>query len=292
MKNYNINTIFILCLTGMLFTLLSCNKKNKNEIAKSNHLNQQSIDSLRSSNVVHIQTGITKTENLKIDSIYNCQTAKPTVNENHKVEFMEIVPVVYRPSKNVDILFPGERLLSLKVSPDGNRIVLNKIVGTAKTISIYNLQTNCQLFLDLPLDSSSNPSWNYNGTKIVFVGMKGDIGELYIFNLITKKLELITDDKTRVKSWPRFSPHKFDDNYRIAYVSEKNKRKDIWWVRESGEYDQPITLPREKISEYSKNPYWTTVCDGMTPKFITAGGDFPEWAPSGNLLLYKTSGRK
>ncbi len=158
-------------------------------------------------------------------------------------------------------------------------------------INIAELQDNHIVTLELNLDNYSNPSWNADGTKIVFAGTRSGTTEIYLYDVKEKELKQVTNDVHRQKSWPRFSPYPFDDNYRIAYVSEEKGRKDIWWVRESGEFDQPITLPPEKAEEYKKSPYWRGL-DYAPDHFPRTGGESPEWAPSGDVIIYRTGENK
>jgi hypothetical protein len=172
----------------------------------------------------------------------------------------------------------------LRVSPDGQNIVfIDKINGTNQ-LSTLDPNNGKITTIDLGLEDNADPSWSTDGTKIVFAGLKNNDWEIYLYDINDKNLQSITNDPKRKKSWPRFSPYKFNGNYRIAYVSEKDKRKDIWWVRESGLYDMPIT---QQNPEYDSSEYWRSM-DIQPPPAITEGGDSPEWSPSGNLLLYRT----
>ena len=124
---------------------------------------------------------------------------------------------------------------------------------------------------------------------MVFAGTHKGISEIYLYSLTAKKLTQVTHDPGRKKSWPRCSPYKFGQQYRIAYTSEEKGRKDIWWVRASGEYDLPITVLPERKAQFEKDPYWEKESSsGGAPPAIIKGGEFPEWSPSGNLLLYRT----
>jgi hypothetical protein len=206
-----------------------------------------------------------------------------------KHPLINVVPVKFTVKSYREIPLPDGDALEPRVSPDGSRIVFIKRVDSQNTIFVAELSDNKTLPLELGLDDYLNPSWNADGTKIVFSGTKGGIYEIYTYDLKNKKLFQVTNSSARKKYWPRFSPYTFDDNYRIAYVSELKGRKDIWWVRESGEYDQPITLPDEYIEENKNTPYWK---DTTFSNFIKKGGDVPEWSPSGDILIYKIEGNK
>ena len=198
-------------------------------------------------------------------------------------DFLEVVPILFHADKYREFPISGE-IYGIKVSPDGsNLIFVNKINGKSG-LDILELSDGKIRNVDVALRDYADPSWSTDGTKIVFAGSKNGVWEIYTFDLVNNKLQSITTDPKRKKSWPRFSPYKFDGNYRIVYVSEKEKRKDIWWVRESGQFDMPIT---QQNPAYDSSEFWKSM-DLPPPPAITKGGDSPEWAPSGNLLLYRT----
>jgi hypothetical protein len=190
-----------------------------------------------------------------------------------------------------EISFDDGEILDPRVSPEGDRIVLTHKRGKKNSIVLVNLVENRVTTLDLKFDDCRDPSWNASGDHIVFIGTNGSDSELFTYALREKRLTQITRDPARRKAWPRFSPYTFSQHYRIAYTSEKNGRKDIWWVRESGEYDQPLTLPADAVGRRSGDPYWKEMGIGI-PISITEGGEAPEWSPSGNILLYRRKGNR
>jgi len=203
-----------------------------------------------------------------------------------KEKFLDVVPITFHAEKYQEIPLTDGDAYDPKVSPDGSRIVFIKKTVGKNLVSIAELPGGRITSLDIGLDDVIDPAWSADGTRIVFAGLKKGVWEIYLYDLKGKKLQPVTNDPKRKKSWPRFSPYKFDDNYRIAYVSEESGRKDIWWVRESGQFDQPITMQAGREEEYRKSEYWKQF-DGV-PTFVTNGGDAPEWSPSGNLILYRT----
>jgi hypothetical protein len=207
--------------------------------------------------------------------------------------FINLIPVKFTVKSYQEIPLSEGDAFDPRVSPDGSLIVFLCRTNDKNKIAIAELPNRKTFTLDLGLDDYMNPSWNVDGTKIVFAGIKGGVSEIYMYDLKNKMQRQITNAPTRKKYWPRFSPYTFDHNYRIAYVSEVKGRKDIWWVRESGEYDQPITLPEEYAEEYKESSYWKNMenMEGY-PAFIMKGGDVPEWSPSGNILIYKTSNNR
>jgi len=222
---------------------------------------------------------------------------KPATQNNAKAgngppkeSYIEVVPITFHVEKYQEIPLTDGDAYAPGVSPDGSRIVFIKSTGGKNSISIAALPGGVVSPIAVELDDVSDPAWGPDGKKIVFAGAKKSVWEIYLYDLGEKKLRQVTKDPKRKKSWPRISPYKFDDNYRIAYVSEERSRKDIWWVRESGQYDQPVTFPAEREKEFSSSPYWSEVgASGAAPGLITSGGDMPEWSPSGNLLLFRTT---
>jgi hypothetical protein len=204
----------------------------------------------------------------------------------YKNYYTPVVPIKYKAESYKEISLPEGDAINPRVSPDGSRIVLVQKNNTKNSIAVVDLIKNKVDKLELGFDDYADPSWSPDNTKIVFAGLKGSVSEIYSCDLGNKKIVQITQSPARKKYWPRFSPYHFDDQYRIAYVSEERGRKDIWWVKESGKDDQPITLPQDAIKEYEKSAYWQQ--GNGAPSFVTRGGDSPEWAPGGNVIIYRT----
>jgi len=213
--------------------------------------------------------------------------AKPG-DAGQKDRFTETVPIIFHVEKYREIPVSGEAF-DPKVSPGGDRIVFVVKAKGKSEISVAEMTGGKVFPLAVGMDTCADPSWSADGTQIVFAGTKKGISDIYLYDLKDKKLTQVTNDPLRKKSRPRFSPHRFDGHYRIAYVSEEKGRKDIWWVRPSGKFDFPITVPSERMEQYRKSAYWKEVGSGLeSPLLVTRGGDSPEWSPSGNLLLYRT----
>ena len=202
--------------------------------------------------------------------------------------YTPIVPIKYKAESYKEISLPEGDAINSRVSPDGSLIVFIQKKSEKNIMAIVNLSNNKIDILELGLDDYFDPSWNADNTKIVFAGLKGSASEIYTYDLKNKKIVQLTQSPTKKKYWPRFSPYQFYDQCRIAYVSEEKGRKDIWWVKESGKDDQPITLPGNAVKEYGKSPYWKNEMNGAPSSFVTSGGDSPEWAPSGNVIIYRT----
>jgi len=211
----------------------------------------------------------------------------PDSFEKDSYFYTPLIPIKYKVEMNKEILLEGEGI-NPRVSPSGNLVVLKLSTGTKNCIAVADLVRNKIDRLDLEFDDYADPSWNFNGTKIVFAGVRGAVSEIYTYDLENKKIFQLTNSPERKKYWPRFSPYQFDDQYKVAYVSEAKKRKDIWWVKESGKDDQPITLPQDDVAQYKKSPYWQANSPGQAPdSFIVEGGDSPEWSPSGEEIIYR-----
>lgn len=226
------------------------------------------------------------------DSSYR-QTApegnEPARGDAPGERFLASAPVVWRVDKPLRFSVPGGVASAPRVSPDGAKVVFVRTTGAGSELVVAELPSGRLSPLAIPLDEVADPAWNADGSKIVFAGSRKGISEIYLHDLKTGKLTRVTNDPKRRKSWPRCSPHPFDNNYRIAYVSEARGRKDIWWVRESGRLDQPVTVAPADVETFRASPAWKELGDGEAPAPLTRGGDLPEWSPSGNLLLYRTS---
>jgi Tol biopolymer transport system component len=211
-------------------------------------------------------------------------------NPQPNLPFTSIVPVKFKTNTYKEMISHDGDAFAPKVSPDGRQIVFIQKLKSKTGLAIVDLLKSDIEPIDLGLDDYSHPSWNFDGTKVVFSGVKGSHYEIYVYDLKNRKLMQLTNSPDRKKYWPSFSPYMFGEHYRILYVSEEKGRKDIWWVRETGDADQPLTLPPNRVNEYRNSEVWK---EFEPPKnFITRGGDFPEWSPSGNLVIYKTEDGK
>ncbi len=203
--------------------------------------------------------------------------------------FLTLVPVTFHADIFREIPLPeGEDAFSPRVSPDGSRIVFLSRKDGADRVVIAELPSGKTSPVNTGLADHRDPSWSVDGRKIVFAGVRDGNSDIYVYDLAANKLSQLTRSPGRKKTWPRFSPFPFDNNFRIAYTSEENGRKDIWWVRESGEYDQAITLPKEKEKEYRSGGYFSD----YAPKAVNRGGDSPEWSLTGNVLSYQAEGNR
>ncbi|WP_162604751.1 DUF3160 domain-containing protein [Geomonas ferrireducens] len=203
--------------------------------------------------------------------------------------FIDVFPVTFHPVKRQEIAVADGEVLFPRVSPDGSRVVFELRRGGKGMLAVADLASGVISVLEVGLDDVADPAWNADGSQVVFAGTRQGGSEIYLYHLNAKKLVQVTRDPARKKSWPRCSPYRFDKQYRIAYTSDERGRKDIWWVRESGEYDQPITVSPQRKAQFLKDPYWQKESSfESAPAPITAGGEYPEWSPSGNLLLYRT----
>ena len=209
-----------------------------------------------------------------------------------KEEFIDVVPITFHVGAMQTIDLNGEEAFAPRASPDGRHIVVVLKSQGQTRLGVVELPEGRVARLDLGFDDYADPSWSANGSQIIFAGTRQGVSEIYLCTATGEKLQQLTHDPARRKSWPRCSPFPFGDShgryFRIAYVSEENGRQDIWWVRDSGEYDQPITVSPQRADTYKNSPYWQENSAGGTPEPISVGGNEPEWSPSGNLLLYRT----
>jgi len=204
-----------------------------------------------------------------------------------KTTFIDVIPISFHPEKHQEIVVSDGEALNPRVSPDGSGIVFVVRRGGKNGLAVAELPSGSVSNLDVDLEDVADPAWNADGSQIVFAGTRRGVSEIYLYHLKSGKLTQVTRDPARKKSGPRCSPHRFGNSYRIAYTSEEKGRKDIWWVRESGEYDQPITVSAARKAQFEKDKYWEKEASIGPPSPITTGGEAPEWSPSGNLLLYR-----
>ncbi len=202
--------------------------------------------------------------------------------------FVPAIQVTNHVTASKEIPLPDGSASDLRVSPDGAKVLLVMKSGNRSHLEIIDLASNAVSPIPLAdIDAVMNPAWNVNGAQIVFVGVKRNNQEIYIYEIGSKKLSQITKASQRKPRWPRLSPFTFDNHYRIIYVSEEKGRKDVWWIRDNGDDDRPITIPPDRVQEFMNREQWK-MFDGEVPKhYSTIGGDFPEWSPSGDMIVYK-----
>ncbi len=202
-----------------------------------------------------------------------------------------VVPVKFKVNTFKEITMKSGDAFDPKVSPDGSKIVFIRQNGQKTVIAIASLPSGSVSIVHPGLDGYANPSWNADGEKLVFAGTKDGVSEIYTYDLHQKQLFQVTKDPTRNKSRPVYSPDTFDQHYRIAYVSEKHGRNDIWWVRENGDDDRPLTIPPGLIDKYSNPKLWKEF-NNPPEQFITQGGNYPRWSQNGDMILYTSDDGK
>lgn len=219
------------------------------------------------------------------------QTVLPELQDKSfkNASFISVVPIKFKVEQYKEISIDGD-ISDPAVSPDGSEIAI-LIASRSKTtkIVIANLVNGNINTLSLGLDEYGKPSWSPDGNKITFSGVKGGSSEVYIYDFKNQKLNQITHDADRRKYCPVYGPYAFDADYRISYVSEEKGRKDIWWVRESGADDRPITFSPARLAQHKKLEQWNYEPPN---KLVETGGDLPEWSPSGNMIIYETENGK
>ncbi len=211
------------------------------------------------------------------------------LHPNNRVSYLAVTSVKYTVKSPATFTMDGEAF-EPKVSPDGSKIIFIIKSSNKAKLAVADLQKGDITPIDTNIDNVANPAWDPEGNKIVFIGMSGSSSEIFTYEMGTKKLFQVTNDKSRKKYWPRFSPFMFNQQYRIAYSSEEKRRKDIWWVRANGENDMPLTFSPENLKLYQseKKSIWDDIGNAGVPgRLPTEGGDFPEWSPNGFLIIYK-----
>jgi len=217
------------------------------------------------------------------------QINKINIEESSLKGFIPAIQIINHVTVFKEIPVADGEAYEPRVSPDGAKILFIKKSGNRSQLAIADLTAGATSPINIiDLDNVMNPSWNVDGTQVVFVGIKGGSQEIYIYDLVHKKLLQITKASRRKPRWPRLSPYTFDSHYRIMYVSEEKGRKDIWWIRDNGDDDRPITIPPDRVQEFMSQERWKMFDGGVPSKYSTTGGDFPEWSPSGDMIVYKS----
>ncbi len=149
-------------------------------------------------------------------------------------------------------------------------------------------------------DTISQPSFSPDGKKIVFVGMKGGINDLYLYELEEKKITQLTADPNDDRA-PSFSP----DSRWILFSQEKDREynlslldletKEISFLTNmSGDEIMPSFSPDGKKVIFIADPegvYDLHLLDLETREIReltkTTGGIFtPQFSPDGKEILF------
>ncbi len=213
---------------------------------------------------------------------------KIDIKESSLKGFVPAIQVIYHVAAAEEFPLTAGEVYEPRVSPNGSKILFIIKSGSRSKLAIADLPSDVITpFYLSDFDVVLNPDWNVDGTQVVFVGIKGSLQEIYTYDLGNKKLVQVTKASQRKPRWPRLSPYTFDNHYRISYVSEEKGRKDIWWIRDNGEDDRPITIPPDRVQEFMSPDRWK-MYEEVPKAYSTTGGDFPEWSPSGDLIVYKS----
>lgn len=102
-------------------------------------------------------------------------------------------------------------------SPDSKKIVFSAKSTDQDALFIFEAESGKRIDkFKFNLDGIYSPDWSKKGNKICFMGLKNGITNIYIYNLKTKKLKQVTDDKYSEND-PKFSP----DGNKIIFSSDR-----------------------------------------------------------------------
>ncbi len=139
------------------------------------------------------------------------------------------------------------------VSPDGKTIAYQAVRNLSQGDKIANCSIlTRQTSADEPIrlaDDGSLPSWSPDGTQIAFLRLIGDVQSLWITRTVGGQSKpLVADGLIRIENtllpYLRVQTSNFSwspDGKKIAYVSDKNDRQNLWTIAADGSGETQIT---------------------------------------------------
>jgi len=200
----------------------------------------------------------------------------------------------------------------LSFSPDGRWLAFVGEKNEQDYLFLYDLKRKKLKKIDLltlgkevitSLETISQPSFSPDGKNIVFVGMKGGINDLYLYELKKKKLVQLNADSNDDRA-PLFSPAESAGKW-IVFSQEKNKQYDLCLLNLETKEIHPLTnLPGDEImpsfSPDGKKVIFVADPEGIYDLYlidletkeieqltkITGGIFTPQFSPDGKEILF------
>ncbi len=142
-------------------------------------------------------------------------------------------------------LFEGERnvefeelhLLSPRISwsPDSRRVAMAVKSRGEDVIMVVDIESRSRERLEFPLDAIYSVAWSHGGDRLAFQGIRGDMSDIYLYNLSDRSLENLTQD-----IYSDFDPAWGSDDRTVYFISDRADnpvRRDSGLAQRIWEYD-------------------------------------------------------
>ncbi|MEQ1580767.1 MAG: TIR domain-containing protein [Steroidobacteraceae bacterium] len=202
---------------------------------------------------------------------------------------------------------PDGTFLNPRVSPDGRRVVVERIVQGNTDLWLLDGTRTSRFTFDPAADA--RPSWSPDGMRIVFRSSRSGVGDLYQKPTSGTGVEervVASDQPLTPNSWSR------DGHFLIYMSAAPQTGADLWVVPMTGESTPSVFLKTpfgEVWGAFSPDGRWVAyysnesgrnevyvrpfVAPGVADKAAggqwqvsTAGGVHPVWRPDGKELYY------
>ena len=209
-----------------------------------------------------------------------------------------------------DSIGTGDRLLSRQkypgawgeLSPSGNRLVYSSSRGHNDNWDIYvsDADGSDELRLTHSAYNDLSPSWNHDGTRIVFTSDADGDYEIYSMNANGSGKTKLTDNEY-TEGYPHFNPNgtgivfssNKDGNYEI-YTMDDNGANWVRWTNNEFRDDAPrwnrsgdkFVFHSNRDEKY--NIYSVDVSTGQLQQMTQAPVDerYADWSPNGESIVF------
>ncbi len=177
------------------------------------------------------------TNHLKGDGYYNtAPTVSPKGDKvayiSNRDDYFDVLIANVKTGKVIKKLINGTKTANFEElhllvpgmcwSPDSRKIAIAVKAGDKDAMYIINVDNEDEEELPLKFDGIFSVDWNPDNNSLVFVGDNAKQSDIWTYNLKTKKLDQITNDKFS-DSYPRWSK----DGTQIYFSSDRGNNTDL-----------------------------------------------------------------
>jgi Tol biopolymer transport system component len=153
--------------------------------------------------------------------------------------------------EELHLLTPG-----LCWSPDGRKMAISVKAGDKDVIYIIDVNSEDEEELPIQFEGIFSVQWNPKNNSLVFVGDNSKQSDIFVYNLMTKKLQQITNDP-----YSDADPTWSNDGEKIYFASDRGDNTDLDSI--------PDDMRMQDVNISEKNMYVYDMKTGTLKKFIS-----------------------